>query len=124
MLKALSPIQFGQLFIGEKGRVVLIEPKYLVPRGFMVYEDQHQFQRGMGTFPLIDRWTRVMENYGHTLSQSPERLNTLSALFRESVAPVLQQNLARLPVNFRENAMNTLRQGTTKAFNNGILYWS
>jgi hypothetical protein len=122
MLKALSPLRFGQLFIGENGRAVVIEPKYLVPKGLVVYQDNKEFQHTVTNAPMVDKWTRVMENYGQTLPNSPESLGAFSALFRASILPVLNQNLQSLPANFRENAVNAIRQGTAKAFNNGILF--
>lgn len=121
MHQTITPIKFGQLFIGDNGRTLVIEPKYTVPKDLIVYQDAASTSHPIATAAIVDRWTSLVENYGKTLENSTENLNAFSYLFRVSMLPFVSQYLPGLPPNFRENAMTALKLGTAKAFNHGIM---
>ena len=122
MFKAISPIKFGQLYIADGGRMIVIEPQYTVSKDLIVYEDANLAKHPIATAAIVDRWTSLVENYGDTLPNSTENLNALSYLFRVSMLPFISQYLPGLPANFRENAVNALKLGTAKAFNHGMMF--
>ena len=122
MFKAISPIKFGQLYIADGGRMIVIEPQYTVSKDLIVYEDANSAKHPIATAAIVDRWTSLVENYGDTLPHSTENLNAFSYLFRVSMLPFISQYLPGLPANFRENAVNALKQGKAKAFNHGMMF--
>ena len=135
-----EPSRFGQLFIGESGTTLVLEPNQPVNKGDVLYQPKLNeaplnapiYKAGtpdaapvykLGTSPLVALWTQVIENYGPMFNKGTEGFYALSTLFRQSLMSAGPLNpLNMVPPSDRQQALATLTSPATETapFNNGL----
>lgn len=114
-----SSVRFGQMFVGENGKVIVLEPKRPETRGLLLHESQPgSGVHPVGSSPVIDIWTRVIERFGRQFRREDDGFQALGALFRADAAR--NGILGAIPPQERQNAQITLTYGALKPFNGGL----
>lgn len=111
--------KFGQLFVGEQGKVIVLEPKYTHDRDLILYEPQS----GAGARPIdrsamVSQWTRIIETYGPMSNKGNEGFYALVNQFRVNM--LASGVLQNVPGPDRQTAIKTLTHGEATPFNGGI----
>ena len=119
LVQSASGSRFGQLFVGEGGRVVIVEPKYPTNKDGILF--QHQPGEPvyyLGRNPLVELLTQVCEQFGDQLPGNPFALMPLSQLVRQTLTNAGVASL--VPAIDQATATYTMANGRSSAANHGI----
>jgi hypothetical protein len=111
--------KFGQFFVGEQGKVIVLEPKYTHDRDLVLYEPQPGAGvRPIGRSPMVSQWTRIIETYGPMSNKGNEGFYALVNQFRVNM--LASGVLQNVPGSDKQTAIKTLTHGEAIPFNGGI----
>lgn len=111
--------RFGQLFVGEAGKVIVLEPKDTYNKGIVLHQAVPNGPiNPLTTSPVVAEWTKVVENYGPLFNKGAEGFYALANLFRHSLGQSGVINT--VPLQDKQNAMATLLYGKAAPFNGGL----
>jgi hypothetical protein len=112
--------RFGQLFIGSGGKEIVLEPKKPDGKGALLYQAVPDGPIQMvGASPVVEAWTKVIENYGPMFSPSSPGFIALTNFIKLSLWSAGVLNAIPKPDD-RQNATRTLLQGSSMPFNHGL----
>jgi hypothetical protein len=114
---------FGQMFIGEAGKVVVLEPKDIEGKEAILYQASppNGSISKLGSSPTTKAWTEVIENYGPLFSKGSSGFYALTDFMRQSLLGP-NSPIAMVPPADRQNAFFTLSKGKVEPFNGGVKF--